>query len=313
MTVTAVLVVLVPLLRQREGDAVPVVSDGSETAVYKDQLKEVKSDFDRGLLAKSEAESAHAEVARRLLKAAGSVDSGAKTGVNSPVLVRKLASGFTLVGIPAFTLGLYLLYGTPGLPNQPFAERKAPEALTSVAEAETTKLLIARAEEHLKNNPDDIRGWEILAPIYSRLRRFSDASFALKKVMELSGNGSKATVDYGESLILGNRGEVPPQALEIFNRLLKTNPNMPRPLHYIALADAQAGRLGQAAKKWRAFWFQTRRMHRGVQILNAWQPRPKKKPLNPALQSLPPPLPPQAPAPSMPHRPPSSQRLVMSS
>jgi cytochrome c-type biogenesis protein CcmH len=252
MTVMAVLVVLVPLSRRREGDEAPVVSDASDTAVYKDQLKEVKSDFDRGLLAKSEAESARAEVARRLLKAAGSVDGEVNSAKNSSALVRKLASGFTLVGIPAFALGLYLLYGTPGLPNQPFAERQAPDPTTSVAEADTTKLLIARAEEHLKNNPDDVRGWEILAPIYTRLRRFSDASYALKKVMTLSGGAPKATADYGESLILGNRGEVPPQALEVFNRLLETNPTMPRPLHYIALADAQAGRLKQAAKKWRA-------------------------------------------------------------
>ncbi len=254
MTVVAVLAVLVPLSRQREGEEVPVASKASDTAVYKDQLKEVKSDFDRGLLAESEAKAAHAEVARRLLKAAGSVESDAKinTDKNASVWLRKLTSGVTIVGIPALALGLYMVYGSPGLPGQPFAEREAPGAPTSVAQSNSTRLLIARAEEHLKNNPDDIRGWEILAPIYSRLRRFSDASYALKRVMDLSGNGPKAAADYGESLILGNRGEVPPEALEVFNNLLKSNPKMPRPLHYIALADAQAGRLKEAAKKWRA-------------------------------------------------------------
>jgi len=86
----------------------------------------------------------------------------------------------------------------------------------------------------------------------SRLRRFSDASFALKRVMVLSGNSPDSTADYGESLIIGNRGEVSSQALEVFHNLLKINPNMPRPLHYVALADAQAGRLKEAAVKWRA-------------------------------------------------------------
>jgi len=249
MTVVAILVVLVPLRRQHS-DIEP--SEASDVAVYKDQLIEVEHDFDRGLLADTEAEAARTEIARRLLKAAGEEQSSkamaeGKTGG----FLRKLTAGFAIACIPGFSLGLYLMTGTPDLPSQPFAERKPVEAPKSVAQDDTTLQLIARAEEHLAKNPDDIRGWQILAPVYTKLRRFSDASFALKRVMALSSNDPKAVADYGESLIIGNRGEVNSQALEVFHNLLKTNPKMSRPLHYIALADAQAGRLKEAAAKWR--------------------------------------------------------------
>jgi len=248
MTVGAVLVIIVPLTRQR-GEADP--EHASDTAVYKDQLNEVKSDFERGLLGQTEAEAARAEIARRLLKSASSHDAKAASDAKASGVIRKLTSGFALACIPGFALGIYVLIGSPGLPDQPFAERRPVVVPPSLAGDDETRNLIARAEQHLADNPDDIRGWQILAPIYTKQRRFNDASFALKKIMVLSGNSSKATADYGESLVIGNRGDVGPQALEVFNNLLKTSPKMPRPLHYVALADAQAGRLKQAAAKWR--------------------------------------------------------------
>ncbi len=249
MTAVAVLVVLVPLMRQGkdvEG------AEASDVAVYKDQLDEIKSDFDRGLLPESEADAARAEIARRLLKAAE--DSGAEASLEASKvgLIRKFTTVIAIVFIPGLSMGYYLLTGSPDLPGQPYAERAPVQSSTTVAETDATQQLIDRAEAHLAQNPDDIRGWEILAPIYTRLRRFGDATFALKRVMELSGRAPKATADYGESLIIGNRGDVTPQAITVFRNLLKTNPNMPRPLHYIALADAQAGRLKLAAEKWRS-------------------------------------------------------------
>jgi len=249
MTAVAVLVVLVPLIRPgknvEEGEA-------SDVAVYKDQLDEIKSDFDRGLLPESEAEAARAEIARRLLKAADASGANASLEANKVGLVRKFTTVVAIVFIPGISMGYYLLTGSPDLPGQPFAERAPVQSSTTVAEKDATQQLIARAEAHLAENPDDIRGWEILAPIYTRLRRFSDATFALKRVMDLSGGAPKATADYGESLIIANRGDVTPQAVTVFRNLLKTNPKMPRPLHYIALADAQVGRLKEAAVKWRS-------------------------------------------------------------
>ncbi len=249
MTAVAVLAVLVPLMRKGEKAE---GAEASDVAVYKDQLDEIKSDFDRGLLPESEADAARAEIARRLLKAAGSNDAEASSAANSVGLLRKLTAVGAIVFIPGISMGYYLLTGSPDLPGQPFAERAPVQSSTTVAENDATQQLIARAEAHLAENPDDIRGWEILAPVYTRLRRFSDATFALKRVMDLSGGAPKATADYGESLIIANRGDVTPEAVAVFRNLLKTNPKMPRPLHYLALADAQAGRLKQAAEKWRA-------------------------------------------------------------
>ena len=69
MTVAAIFAVLWPLSR---GGRAP--SEGSEAAVYKDQLGEIERDVASGLIGSSEAEAARVEISRRLLAARDSQD-----------------------------------------------------------------------------------------------------------------------------------------------------------------------------------------------------------------------------------------------
>ncbi len=54
-----------PLLRE---DADALAARDADLAVYRDQLTEIEADRERGLIGASEAESARAEVARRLIE-----------------------------------------------------------------------------------------------------------------------------------------------------------------------------------------------------------------------------------------------------
>ena len=65
MTVAAIFAVLWPLGRGGRPQ-----SDGSEAAVYRDQLAEINRDLAAGQIGSSEAEAAHVEIGRRLLAAA---------------------------------------------------------------------------------------------------------------------------------------------------------------------------------------------------------------------------------------------------
>ncbi len=66
MTVAAIFAVLLPLGRSGRAQ-----NQGSEVAVYKDQLAEIERDLAAGLIAAPEAEAARVEISRRLLAAAG--------------------------------------------------------------------------------------------------------------------------------------------------------------------------------------------------------------------------------------------------
>src|SRR5262249_50657568 len=154
MTVAAILAVLWPLARSRN------LRSGSDVAVYRDQLDEIERDRAAGLIEEREAAGAQVEVSRRLIAA---VDAQAATaGAASSTLTagrwrRRAFAVVALVVLPFGAAGFYLALGSPLLPDQPLAQR--------LAAASNTQSLIARVESHLERNPDDGRGWEVIAPI----------------------------------------------------------------------------------------------------------------------------------------------------
>src|SRR5439155_15259252 len=163
MTAAAVLVVLWPLARGERK-----LRSGSDLAVYRDQLDEIQRERASGLIGESEAEAAQVEVSRRLLAAADvEMATPAKAAASATAWRRRLVALFALVALPVGSGGLYLALGSPSLPDYPLAARKELE--------QSVNELVARVEEHLKREPDDGRGWEVIAPIYQRLGRSGEA------------------------------------------------------------------------------------------------------------------------------------------
>ena len=60
---------------------------------------------------------------------------------------------------------------------------------------------MAQVEAHLESNPDDGRGWEVVAPVYLRLGRFEDAVKARRNALRLIGANADREADLGEALI----------------------------------------------------------------------------------------------------------------
>ena len=156
MTVAAVFAVLWPLSRGGRPQ-----SEGSEAAVYKDQLGEVDHDVATGLIGSTEAEAARVEISRRLLAARDSQD---RPPVASSTGLRRAAAVLALVGIPIVAVAIYLPRGSPGLGDFPLAQRaRAPDA------AQPFDHLVAQVEAHLEKNPTDGKGWNVLAPVLAGL------------------------------------------------------------------------------------------------------------------------------------------------
>ena len=107
MTAAAIFAVLWPL-----GRASRPQNDGSEAAVYKDQLAEIDRDVSAGLINPPEAEAARVEISRRLLAAA---DNQRDPPSGSNVRLRRAAAVVALVGLPVVAVALYYPLGSPRL------------------------------------------------------------------------------------------------------------------------------------------------------------------------------------------------------
>ena len=239
-----VLAVCWPVLKGRS--AGPGRAEYDE-AVFRDQLAELERDRARGLIGKAEAEAARNEIARRLI----SVDRN-ETRVAPPATgkwVVLLAAGF----IPVASLALYLAVGAPGRPDMPLKER-----LDNAVANSDVPALMAKAEAHLAEKPDDLQGWEVLAPLYRGGERYGDAATAYFNILRLKGPSAELYGDYGEMLVLANAGLVPKEATVAFADALKLDAKSPKARFYAGLALKQDGRTADALALWQALLADTK-------------------------------------------------------
>jgi cytochrome c-type biogenesis protein CcmH len=210
-------------------------------AIYKAQLAEIERDEAQHIATKEDAQSAKAEAARRLLAANN-------TSEPSPGALRtraKLASRAVLIFVPALSLILYAAIGHPGLPDAPLAARlqTPPERLDLAA-------AIAKVEAHLALNPEDGRGYEVLAPVYLRMGRTADALKAARAALRLLGESPARQTLYGEAAVAAANGIVTPEAEQSFAAAAAAEPSAPKPKFFLGLAAEQRGDKELATKLW---------------------------------------------------------------
>ncbi|WP_375454091.1 c-type cytochrome biogenesis protein CcmI [uncultured Methylobacterium sp.] len=243
MTAAAVLALLWPMSRRAAvlPDAAVV---STETGFYEDQLAEIARDVTRGLIAPADAESARTEAARRLLRASRAVGPGEASVAEPRLRQRRAASAFALSTIPLVALLAYGLYGSPDLPAQTPADRQTAQAGT-----QDLMKAVGQIEARLASDPNDARGWAVLAPVYMRLGRFEDAAQAYGSVVRIKGESAEALSDWGEALVAAGNGVVPAEARTVLERALVLDPKSPKPRFYLARAAEQAGDTAEAVRQ----------------------------------------------------------------
>jgi cytochrome c-type biogenesis protein CcmH len=239
MTAAAIFAVLWPLGRRG------TTPGGSDLAVYRDQLDEITRDRAAGLIGEAEAEAAKVEVSRRLIAAADAAEAQTDESGRSPLWRRRLTALAGLVLVPIGATALYMALGSPQMPGQPLAGR-----LQAVHQDRSIQSLIAQVEKHLERNPNDARGYEVVAPVYLRMGRFADAVNARRKLLQLAGETAERQADLGEALAAAGKGIVTVEAKTAFERALALDPNDLKAKFFIGVAAEQDGDRHKAAAIW---------------------------------------------------------------
>ncbi|XSG81195.1 MAG: c-type cytochrome biogenesis protein CcmI [Methyloligella sp. ZOD6] len=238
LTAAVLLALLRPLF---SGTGEEAGREAANAQVYRDQLREIDSDLDRGLIGDAEAKAARLEIERRLLATAETARADRSKRARSPFFIAIAVA----LALPLIVLGFYLSYGSPGLPDQPLLVRlQEPVDENNVAE------LIARVQARLKANPNDGQGWAVIAPVYVSVRRFDQAADAYRKAMQLLGARPDLLAGYGEALVFANDGVVDAQSRKILERAIAGDSTLVKPRILLAYSDEQAGNLDAAVARW---------------------------------------------------------------
>jgi cytochrome c-type biogenesis protein CcmH len=253
MTAVALALLLIPLLRargpaQREG--------GFDMAVYRDQMREAERDAERGTLSPDEAETAKAEIGRRLLRAAD--DAGVDAAAVPTRAGPRWASVIVVaIAIPAIALGIYVNVGSPQLDGQSHAERAdigakedGPQSGSPEDEPQSMEAAVDALAQRMRDEPHRLDGWLLLGRSYMALQRFDSAAEAYRHAVALARGRPDVSAFHGEALVAANGGTVTEEAAKAFAFALERNPFEPKSLYYTGSARAQRGDLRGAVQSW---------------------------------------------------------------
>jgi cytochrome c-type biogenesis protein CcmH len=210
--------VVVPLMRRAPRE--DVQREASNLAIIRDQLKELDADLAAGVLAPDQHREARAELERRALEegrtdathAAASSLGGARTAVALAVV------------IPVAAALLYLQLGAKEA-FSPEAMAPAPEGGEHSVTAEQVEQMLAKLTAKLKQEPNDPKGWSILARSLYVMQRFPEAAEAYAKLAELVPNDPEVLADYADTLAMAQGRTLAGKPMELIERALKLDPN----------------------------------------------------------------------------------------
>jgi len=241
LTLLAMACIAVPLLRAPKSVASALDHDRE---IYRARLSEIDSDLKLGRIGPAEAEAARAEEGRKLLALADT--AGAVSAGRQQRSVR-FAMIAALVFVPVAAVMLYVASGVPAMPDMAIASRPDRDPAN-----QSIDQLLERAEAQLAQNPNDVRGWMVVAPVYLRLGRVEDSVTAWRNALRLVPGNVDLMTSLGEAIAAQSSGVVTKEARGLFEQALSVRPGDAKARFYLAIALGQEGANAQAAEAWRA-------------------------------------------------------------
>lgn len=227
-----------PLLRQHTGNGIS--SEKLNAAIHRDQLNALEADLARGVISQQDFETTRDELQLRLLDDTESFEASPKN-TTTGFWTGKRTSVAVGLSLPVLALGLYLQLGTPEAINPIAAANNNDHQMTE---------MIDKLAERLKTNPNDPKGWAMLARSYKAVGRLEEAQQAYEKAGDIVKTEPDLLVDHAEviAILAGNNLQGVPQ--QMIEEALRLNPEHPMGLMMSGLAAYQNADYKGAVTRW---------------------------------------------------------------
>jgi cytochrome c-type biogenesis protein CcmH len=200
------------------------------------ESRELTRDHRLGLLNDASFSEATSELERRVLHEAQAA------GANTMMPRYKKTAITVLILLPIFALTSYLAIGTPQGILPELARPAAAQAESQMDE------LFRVAEEKLKAEPNDAKGWYLLARAKASVGQFEGAIAAYEKVVALTPTDSDAWADFADAAAGKSEGKMAGKPMELVGRALALDAKQPKALLLRGTHEIQVNQLDAAAK-----------------------------------------------------------------
>lgn len=109
---------------------------------------------------------------------------------------------------------------------------------------------LASLKERLEAQPDDLRGWVLLARTHASMSNFSASADALKKAIALTPGHPDLLADLADMVAMANNRSLLGEPQQYINEALQSDPRHEKALALAASAAEQAGDQGKAQVYW---------------------------------------------------------------
>ena len=205
-------------------------------AIYREELDKLEADRLSGVVDSSSYEQIHAEMRQRLFQDTDEADDLAV--LRSP---KK-----TMVGISFFVVilsaGLYFILGD--------AFRIADINDQKPMTPEGVEKMVTEFAAKMEKEPDNLKGWAMLARSYRILGRNGDAEKAYARAGSFVDADPQLLADYADVLAANANGNFAGKPLELINKALALDPNNLLALWLSGTADFNVQNYKSAVRSW---------------------------------------------------------------
>ena len=205
-------------------------------AIYRDELEKLEAERIAGTINIQEYEMSHAEMRQRLFQDTTEEDDRATMG--SPAK--------TMIGICIFiiliSVGLYIFLGD--------GVRVAQQASQKPVSQEAVQKMVAEFAAKMEKDPDNLKGWAMLARSYRILGQTEDAAKAYGRAGAYLDSDPELLAEYADTLATIANGNFSGKPLQLINQALKIDPNNFLALWLSGTASYTSGNYKAAVQTW---------------------------------------------------------------
>ena len=238
MTLLVIAWLIYPLLRSKSGSGVS--AERLNIDIHRDQLRALEADLARGVISQQDFETTRDELQLRLLDDTESHESPQSDNSGNFWTAKRTA---WLIGLstPALAIGIYMQLGAP---------TAIDPVATAAVDDQQIKQMVESLAVKLQTNPDNPKGWAMLARSYRVMGRLEESKAAFEKAGDYVHTDPDVLLDYATLLGTLNGNKLDGQAAQMIAEVLKLSPDHPNGLMMSGISAYQRADYAGAVKQW---------------------------------------------------------------
>jgi cytochrome c-type biogenesis protein CcmH len=246
MTLIAVVFLLVPLKKRH---APAALMEHANLDVLRSQMAELENDFQTGVIGEKEYQEARNELDRRTLEETDNVQPAAAAPETAPVARSKKIIWSAIAFFAIICVGgvLYTIIGTPQVFTPQMAQSQDTPHTMSPQDMD---MMLNEFAARMKNEPDNLNGWFMLARSYAQTGKLKEAADAYEHLISRLPNDAVILSDYADLVGAMQDGDLSGKPMELIERALKADPKNWKALALAGTHAFNVGDFNKAVEYW---------------------------------------------------------------